>query len=214
MRAAPTAHAARPAPIGRRGPYATPDETIFPWHRPASRATGFGRHLTASSFLPAEIEVAGPLSVSLARVLAKPTVINADIANPFLTTMPQRKSPRCDLLHKGLGWLALNLRNGPENLTIVARSESRPPHRLRFDRHWRRSGPVRADLSHSDLIDAERAAGTDVFLGMSVSVRDKVQPDARIFPDISSRMEHAQPMIRQKPSSGMTRPQLSSTKKY
>lgn len=88
----------------------------------------------------------------------KPTVINADIANLFLPTMPKRKSPRCDLLHKGPGRLALNLRNGPENLPTLVRSESRRPHRLRLDRHRRRRGPVRADLSHSDLISGEGAA--------------------------------------------------------
>ena len=86
----------------------------------------------------------------------KPTVINADIANLFLPT--KRKSPRCDLLHKGPGRLALNLRNGPENLPTLVRSKSRRPHRLRLDRHRRRRGPVRADLSHSDLISGEGAA--------------------------------------------------------
>jgi hypothetical protein len=36
----------------------------------------------------------------IARILAKSTVINADGGNPFPTTMPQRKSPGCDLFHK------------------------------------------------------------------------------------------------------------------
>ncbi len=90
------------------------------------------------------------------------------------TTMPQRKSPGCDLVHKGPGRLALKLRNGPENLTIAARSESRRPHRLRLDPHRRRCGPVGADLSHSDLIDAKRASR------YTRPVRDKcVRPEIR-----------------------------------
>ena len=105
------------------------------------------------------IEVAGPLSVSLARIFAKPTIYQ----RAYRQRVPERpcrkeKSPGCDLLHKGLGRLALKLRNGPENLTIAAQSKSRRPRRLRPDPHRRRCGPVGADLSHSDLIDAERAA--------------------------------------------------------
>ena len=163
MRVAPIARAMPTGPFDRREPRATRGETIFPWHRPASTATGFGRPPTASPALFAEIEVAGPLPVSLACVLGpvflpNQPCINADIANAFPTTMQQKKSPGCDLLHKRLGRLALILRNGPENLTIIAGSESRHPYRLRLDRHQRRRGPVRADLSHSDLINAERPA--------------------------------------------------------
>jgi hypothetical protein len=42
----------------------------------------------------ADVEVAGPLSVSLARIFAKPTFFNADIANTFLTDHAAKKVTR------------------------------------------------------------------------------------------------------------------------
>ncbi len=47
----------------------------------------------AKPALFAEIEVADPLPVSLARIVAKPTVINADIANAFLNDLAVKKVP-------------------------------------------------------------------------------------------------------------------------
>jgi hypothetical protein len=91
MRAAPNAHAPPLAPIGRRGPHATPDEKISPSPRPASTATDFGclrakPVLFAEPALFAEIEFAGPLSVSLARIFAKPTVYQRE----YCQRVPER----------------------------------------------------------------------------------------------------------------------------
>jgi hypothetical protein len=60
-----------------------------------------------------------------------------------------------------LGWLGLNVRNDPENLPAIVRSERRHRHRLRPDRSRNRRNLDCADLSRSDLIDLteQHAAG-------------------------------------------------------
>jgi hypothetical protein len=87
MPAAPTARAPQPTSIDRRERRAIPDGKTFPWHRPASTATIFGRFLIARTFLIAEAEVAGPSPVSL----LNQAITNADIANPFLTNHAAKK---------------------------------------------------------------------------------------------------------------------------
>jgi hypothetical protein len=50
--------------------------------------------LFAEPVLFAGIEVAGPSSVSLARIFAKPTLFNADIANTFQNDHAAKKITR------------------------------------------------------------------------------------------------------------------------
>lgn len=77
----------------------------------------------------------------------------------FRAIMPERKSCRCDLLHKGLRRPALNHQNGSENIANwFGRS-----YRLCPDRHRRGRRFSRADLSHSDLTAAPvRCAVLDI----------------------------------------------------
>ena len=87
-----------------------------------------------------------------------PVTVDHAVTNPGrrkpvpTMSLPPRKSAGCDLLHRRPGRLALNLRNGPENLPTFVRSAARPRDRLRPDRHRRRRRPDRADLSDPDLI--------------------------------------------------------------
>jgi hypothetical protein len=64
---------------------------------------------------------------------------------------PERKSPRCDLLHRRLPRPGLNHQNGSENPSIVVRSAIRHRHRLCLDRDRRSRRPVGAGLPHPDL---------------------------------------------------------------
>ena len=186
MPVAPTARAPQPTPIDRRESRAIPGGKVFPWRRPASTATHSGRFPIASFALS---EIAGPLPVSLPNL----AFINADITTPFLTTLPHRNSPECDLVHRALGRLVLNLRNGPEKLPTIVGSETRHSHRLRLDCHRRRRGLVRADLSHPDLIKRQPRLRTLVFLGMSAATRRQSSARARISLHFSLSMEQRSP---------------------
>jgi hypothetical protein len=144
--------AAQPTPSDHRESRAIPNGKPSPWCRPASTAINPGRYPIAMT------EVAGPSPVLAYPGIRQPTLINSDAANWFQAARHQRKSTRCDLLHKGPDRVALNLRHAPENAPAPVRPESGHPDRLRLDRHRRRSGPVRADLSHPGLISAENPA--------------------------------------------------------
>jgi hypothetical protein len=145
MPVAQAARLRRPVPIDRWAPRGIPGERFLPWPQPASRAKMFGRFRFAMN------EAAGPSPVLPKSVSVNPVVTNPEVATAFRTTMPQRKSERCDLLHKRAGRLPLNFGNDREILPIIVRCESRHRHRLRLDGRRRRRDPDRADLSHLDL---------------------------------------------------------------
>lgn len=149
MPVAQAAPARQPESRNRKALRGTRGERLLPWCRPASTATISRRRRFAM------VEVAGPLPV-LAKTAPLPI---RKSATRSLTILPQSKTARCDLLHKGPRRIALNLENGPENLPNAAvRAPSRDRHRLGLDRHRGRSIPDRADLPHSDLISAETTA--------------------------------------------------------
>ena len=95
------------------------------------------------------------------RLVSCPSALPRSIPAPAICSRrpyPQRKSVGCDLLHKGTGPPALNLRNDPEITPTVARSAPRHRYRLHLDRHRRRGRLDCADLSPADLIRPEIAA--------------------------------------------------------
>jgi hypothetical protein len=66
-------------------------------------------------------------------------------------TLPERKSRRCDLLHKGLRRLGLNHHNGSENPSTIVRLTIGHRHRLCLGRHRRSSHTAGAGLPDPDL---------------------------------------------------------------
>ena len=168
----PGAPAGRVPPAARmdgRADCGCPAGKISPWCRQASTTTVFRRCPTAkvlnarvpNAKLPnAKTEAADPSPVLAQADIRRPRYDQPAYRRVVPATVPQRSPALCDLLHKGLGRLALNHRNGPGNPPIVVRSAERPSHRLRLDRHWRRNRFGRADLSDPDLM--QRADGGSV----------------------------------------------------
>ena len=155
MPAVQAAHSPQPAPIDRKIRCGIPGGKPLPWRRSASTAI-ISRRLRIAKSEIRLAEVAGPSPV----LVQNRSVANPEVGDPFLDTMPERKSAGCDLLHIGSGRLVLNFPNGPENLPITARPQRRPRHRLCLDRGGRRGGADSAGLSHSDLIALKRRPGT------------------------------------------------------
>jgi len=86
---------------------------------------------------------------------------------PDLPTRPsQTRSPRlrekrsgkCDLVHKSSGFPDLNRRNDPKSTPTFVRAADRRPHRLCADRYQRRGRPDRADLPRPGLTGFEADA--------------------------------------------------------
>jgi hypothetical protein len=127
-----------------------------------------------------------------------PTV-NPEVANSFPATMRERKPARCELLHKKAGWLAVNHRNDRENKSIAVRPTPRPRHRLRLDRHRRRSGPDRADLSDLYLIQFQIGASRPGrFWNEYVPPGIRFSPNPKFPPDFS-RATRRRTKVRQSP---------------
>src|SRR3984957_12314270 len=161
----PVAQAAPAGQLGsrnRKGLRGTRGERSLPWCRPASTATVSRRRRFAM------VEVADPSPV-LAQTAPLP-IRKSATRSP--TTLPQRKTAGCDLLHRGPGRIALNLQNGPENPpNATVRAPIRDPYRPGLDRHRGRSIPGRADLPHSDLISAETTARNALTQVVGISAR-------------------------------------------
>ena len=157
MRVARVALSRRPARKYRKASRGFPGEKPPPWCRSAATATNRGRLLIATDIRP---EVAGPSPV-LAQNRQSETCAstNAEAANPFpIRRCGEEKRPDVTWFTEGQRWPGLNLRNDPENLPTIVRSERRHRHRLCLDRSGRRRGLDRADLSRSDLT-RQHAAG-------------------------------------------------------
>ncbi len=92
--------------------------------------------------------------------------------------MRKRKSPGCDLLHKGLRRPALNHQNGSENHAIIAGSAFGHPHRLCRDRHGPRWCRPCAGLSHPDLKPFRPDAHSQV---LSIGCGRMVHRDREVF---------------------------------
>jgi hypothetical protein len=138
-----------PEPIGRKAMHGVRAETPVPWRRSTSTTTFFRPLAIATP------EVAGPSPCSLPnrRPLSELMSIRiSSIRSPTNLHVCTKKTVGCDPLHKGLNRAALNHWNVPENLRTLVRSTSRHQHRLRLDRHRRRSSPDRLGLSHPALI--------------------------------------------------------------
>ena len=65
--------------------------------------------------------------------------------------LPQRKSGRCDLLHRGLFRAVVVVRNDPRTAPDDVGPAARPRNRLRLDRNWRRGRLDRAGFPHPGL---------------------------------------------------------------
>lgn len=99
------------------------------------------------------VALRSPSPELLAHRLSLPDRYQPECRLPVPSTMPQRKSARCDLLHKKPQPPVVNLRHGPENSPNFIRSAARHPNRLRLDSYRRRLRADSADLSHPDLIN-------------------------------------------------------------
>src|SRR5271169_2902711 len=88
-----------PTPADYTEARATPGGNIFPWPRPASKATKSGLFRFAKTDI-ALTEVAGSWPVLLCGHRENLAVVNPAAANWFPISLPERKPPRCDLLHK------------------------------------------------------------------------------------------------------------------
>jgi hypothetical protein len=146
--AAPVARAGRSGSKDRKAGCESRHERLPPWCRSASTATTCRRPPTGSPLIAspviAKIEAAGSYPSLPIRADTNPQV-----QNPFRLA---QKSNRCDLLHIMPSRLALNHKNGPENLPITAGCTGRHRNRPSLDRDRDRRRAGRADLSHSDLI--------------------------------------------------------------
>ena len=140
------ARAGRQAPARRKARHAVQGAKSLPWCRSASTATSAG-------CLPIAIpEVADPSPVlpgPLQSATRKPPA-RSRFRNQ--TTLPRRKSDRCDLLHRSHERCVLDLRHGRENLPSVVRY--RHQDRLRLDRGRRGRCRVRVHLPDPGLINA------------------------------------------------------------
>jgi hypothetical protein len=98
-------------------------------------------------------------------------------------TLPERKSRRCDLLHKGLRRLGLNHHNGSENPSITVRLTIGHRHRLCLGRHRRSSHTAGAGLPDPDLTSFPPFAPR--FRTLSMFAPDKVHA----FCEVCSRRD-------------------------
>ena len=140
----PNEPALQPIRADRPDGLAIRNATVFPWPRSDQTATGSGR------FGSAKTETAGSwLSIPVS--LRKPGEGQFQPHQLVPPTASERKSPRCDLLHKGLRRPALNRQNGSGNPPIIAYHAFGHPHRLCLDRNGDSRRSARAGLSHPDL---------------------------------------------------------------
>lgn len=158
MRVARVAPSRRPARKYRKASRGFPGEKPLPWCRSAATAINRSRLPIAKADI--RPEVAGPSPV-LAQIRQSETcaVTNACAASPFpIRRCGEEKRQDVTWFTESQRRLGLNVRNDPENLPTIARSEPRHRHRLCLDRSRRRRSPDRADLSRSDLT-GQRTAG-------------------------------------------------------
>jgi hypothetical protein len=126
-------------------------------------------------------------SLSLSAGSGNQALINPRAANRFPMRLPERKSARCDLLHKKPERPALSLRHGPENPPTTVRPERGSAHRLCLNSYRRWGDPFCADLSDPVLTSAEPWSGAFPPFGLGIPAPDKVQSAERFFFDRKTR---------------------------
>lgn len=149
LRAGPAGHVPRRARADQRGARAIRAGRIFPWPRSAWKAMRSGLYRYAKTEVVGSWPSPSPspsLPACKGRLLIIPTPPNR---SPL--AMAERKSCRCDLLHKGLRRPGLNHQNGSENPSIIVRLTIGHRYRLCLDRNGRRSRGAGADLPDPDL---------------------------------------------------------------
>ncbi len=128
--------------------------------RPRRLFHGVDKHRQPQSFAVFRL----PWLKSLAHRMSLPerprTPLPASIPTPSIRSSSQdrKNADGCELLHRAVDGIGLNLHHGPEDPPAPVRSTRRRRNRQRLDRRWRFGGPDRADLPHPDLI-RPRAAG-------------------------------------------------------
>ena len=153
--AGPAGHAPQQVQADQADARATRDGRIFPWPRSAWTAIRSGLFRCAKTQYAeteyAKTEAVGSwpspsLPARKGRLLVIPT--SATGSTPATT---ERKSCKCDLLHKGLRRPGLNRQNGSENPSIIVRLTIGHRYRLCLDRNGHRSRAAGPDLPDPDL---------------------------------------------------------------
>jgi hypothetical protein len=155
MLVAPIGPSTRVKPARRREPREDPGWMPARIRRPASKATAYRSH--RSGIAAVAWKSAGGGTFRIPCLVSVPTRIRQLRS----ATPSEKHSNKCDLLHRSSNAAVLDLRHDQDLTKAITETDGQRQCRLRPDRHQRRSGPDRVDLSDFVMISNARLPGGD-----------------------------------------------------